>query len=293
MNSRHSKSYKIIFNIGYERLKKFHTVNGEPLLSRHAGVKLEPNLRSRPEKNSSASTNLLVEIKISTFVGTCISKESIELRWPKKPLSSNQPIRNARNPLIRGNLCSLRKSDIGNSLIWIPSTLFVTKKLCWWMKIKENPCCWRMPFFRRSFNQAPLKCIAGDEVTRVLKEVHEETVVSIKRLQLHKQLTHLGYFKFTIKAYATSFSLDTEHDKSIVVKSTLLQLNYTTYLPPGHLTPKLSILLANRYTFPMLNMDPSRNRVLHHMVETVILKRATDLLCLASFAIMLFVLLYS
>lgn len=48
---------------------------------------------------------------------------------------------------------------------------------------------------KRGFNQAPLRCIAGDKLSRVLKEVHAEDCDEQKGgSRLYKQVIHLGYY---------------------------------------------------------------------------------------------------
>lgn len=54
------------------------------------------------------------------------------------------------------------------------STPFIAFELlqCFEIKRKSSRLLKRVFLSKRGFNQAPLRCISGDEVTKVLKEVH-------------------------------------------------------------------------------------------------------------------------
>lgn len=61
--------------------------------------------------------------------------------------------------------------------------------------------------FRRGFNQALLRYIAGDKVTRVLEEVHSgECGRHQAGSRLFKQIVHIGYHWPTIEADAVFFA---------------------------------------------------------------------------------------
>lgn len=61
--------------------------------------------------------------------------------------------------------------------------------------------------FRRGFKQAPLRCIKGNKVTRVLQKVHVGACGEHQEgLRLYQQISRLGYYWPTMEADATSFA---------------------------------------------------------------------------------------
>lgn len=61
--------------------------------------------------------------------------------------------------------------------------------------------------FRKGFNQAPLQCIADEEITTVLPEVHSRECDEHQGgLRLAKQVMHLGYHWPTIESDSLSFT---------------------------------------------------------------------------------------
>lgn len=55
---------------------------------------------TKAKKEFNLSMTFPVEIMISGFTSACRGKDTTGLRWPKKSLDCNQPVRGARNPLI-------------------------------------------------------------------------------------------------------------------------------------------------------------------------------------------------
>lgn len=57
------------------------------------------------------------------------------------------------------------------------------------------------------FNQAPLRCIVGEEITTVLREIHSgECDEHQGYSRLAKQIMHLGYYWPTMEANSLSFA---------------------------------------------------------------------------------------
>lgn len=60
---------------------------------------------------------------------------------------------------------------------------------------------------RKGFNQPPLRCIAGDELTKVLREVHVGDYWERQDgSRLYKQIIHLGFYWLTKEADVTFLS---------------------------------------------------------------------------------------
>lgn len=57
------------------------------------------------------------------------------------------------------------------------------------------------------FNQAPLKCLAGDEVTRVLKEIYAGVCGEHQvGFRIYKGCIHLGYYWPIMEPNVVSFA---------------------------------------------------------------------------------------
>lgn len=74
--------------------------------------------------------------------------------------------------------------------------------------------------FIRGFNQATLRCITGDEVARVQKEVQPGDWGEHQGgSKLFNKIMHFGYYWPTMKADVLSFSRRCQHVSSIVSNS--------------------------------------------------------------------------
>lgn len=112
------------------------------------------------------------------------------------------------------------------------------------MKIKRNPRGSLLDGLLsiRGFTQVTLRCVAGDEVTRVLKEVHSRDFEH--KGDALQQIVHLSCYRPTKESYAISFARRCRacqpHSNGIYAPA----FDCIAFLPSGHFTLGRSILLV-------------------------------------------------
>lgn len=75
--------------------------------------------------------------------------------------------------------------------------------------------------FRRGFNQEPLRCIAGDGVARVFKEVHLGDCDKHQgNSRIFRHIIHLGYYWPIMELILYPLFKDDKQSSSIVIKLT-------------------------------------------------------------------------
>lgn len=100
----------------------------------------------------------------------------------------------------------------------MPSNRFDVMKI----RRKSSRCFIEEGFlFQRGFDQAPLRCLEGDEMARALEEVDSGVCGNQQESsRLFKELVHLGYYWPTMEGTAGFFLKGANHVISKVIEST-------------------------------------------------------------------------
>lgn len=131
-----------------------------------------------------------------------------------------------------GNHCSYKQPEIGDASIHIFFSTIYCQPITLMQEIKRKSSRFFIEeglLFRRGFSQAPLRYIAGDEVTKVLEEVLVRIVASGTIASTSRLFT----WAITGPPYKPMPPLsrtDAKHPKSMATGSTLLQLNCKVFL---------------------------------------------------------------
>lgn len=156
-------------------------------------------------------------IMVCTKVRSLLAWDGPESNWFSKRLWG------ARSPLIIRSPYSFKRPKIGDNHNWLSSTSFVATKLFWcdkhWKKDIEFFFffCGGCLLFQRGIDQTSLRCIVGDEVAKVLKEVHARDCSENQGGSTYSNRLFVSVSWPTVDADAISFK---------VIKSTSQLLNY-------------------------------------------------------------------
>lgn len=171
-------------------------------------------------------------------------------------------------PEYRGSFVSPKSRRLETTLPWFSSAPFIILKSFWCNENKKE--IFNIFFvekgllFTESSDQAPLKCITGDEGTKVLKEGNSRDCDQHQGSSiLFKQLIYLGYYWPIMEADVTSFAWKCQawQLKSNRIHGPAVEL--CSYLPLGYFTLGPSILVVPTIHHLEATFGASCNRMLY------------------------------